>query len=117
MIDIIYIAAYLSLGRDYHRDRQEISDNFEYIKEYYDSIKRNGLRSMILVDGCTQSFIDKYSIKIDVYEIKLIKLNKRFNNISIQNIHIHDERFYYFYDIVVLGTNDYYVLSDISEYQ
>ena len=55
-----YLAAYLTSKYNYHRDVQHKSDNFEYIKEYYQSIVKLNLNAVIIVDDSSDEFIQKY---------------------------------------------------------
>lgn len=127
----VYLAAYLSSKRDRHRNCQIEPDDFDYIKEYCRSIELNGLKSIIIVDECSSKFIKSHTIKIvkpeygETYrknnaEIRFKKIDRsRFtDNTLYDKIHLHDERFYYLYDVIASmseSETEYYMLTDISD--
>lgn len=106
---IKFMAAYLSLNRDYHKNTQIEPNDYEYIREYCDSITKNDCRAVILMDTLSHEFMKRYSTK----NINLCTIDK--NDID-PNILIHDARFFYFLDYIKKDTStEYFMLSDVSD--
>ena len=101
------LSAYLCIDKDYHKDIKISKNNYDYIKEYYESILKHNLDATIIVDDMSINFMKKFTTdKINFYNVKP-KNNKML---------IHDERFYYFLKMVKYYKNtEYFLISDISD--
>jgi hypothetical protein len=106
---IKYLAAYLTGKYDYNRKQQVHSNDFNYIKAYYESIQKLKLQAIIFIDNASEDFIDKYSNEyVSFYQVNENQLTK--------NMHPHDARFLYFEEYIKQDTNtDYFVLTDVSD--
>lgn len=118
---IKYLSAYLCSQYDYHKKTALSSDNFDYIKSYYESIVDLDLEAVIIVDNISDDFIKKYSNKN-------VTFYRQPRNISHDHMQLHDIRFVYFMDYIIrdkcidgltVGTIDgndyYYMISDVSD--
>lgn len=107
---ITYIAAYLSSKYDHFKNTQQQSDNFEYIRQYYESIVKLKLNCVIIVDNISDEFIKKYSNEYVSFYKPITKL--KWDNI----MHIHDLRFFYFLEYMIQDkTSSHFMLTDISD--
>jgi len=108
-----YIAAYLSLLRDLHKNIQLEPNSFEYIKNYYDSIIILDLTSIIVVDDASDEFISHYANR----NVSFYKIQHELDLDIMLNIkHLHDLRFVYFLELIIKDTTtDYFMLTDISD--
>jgi len=111
MMKINYLSLYFCSKFDYNRTEQLEKDNFNYIKEYYNSIVYHNLHSIIFYDDLSDSFINKYQ-----NHNVLFKKPGNHNIFSSKIKHIHDERFFYFLDYIINDYQyDYFVLTDIAD--
>jgi hypothetical protein len=98
---------YYSSKIDFHKNTRQKPNNFNYIKNYYNSILKNNLNTVIFIDNSHDSFRQKYSNK---------NIFLRKTQLKVNNFLIHDVRFieYYFY-IKRHSEIDFFILSDISD--
>jgi hypothetical protein len=102
---IKYISAYLSLNYDHNRKKKQETDDYTYIKEYYESILNLNLISVIIEDNLTNYFMTKYSNNnISFYRPKLCN-----------NMHPHDSRFVYFLEYILGDNSEYFMITDIAD--
>lgn len=119
---IYYISAYFSSIFDNHKNIQIENNNFNYIKEYYQSIINNKVNSIIFIDKSNQQFIDKYENElIQIIKCNLNKYNYLLNNIYnidsiIYKMQPHDIRFFEFYKYIKNNIHIKYIaVTDISD--
>lgn len=106
MTKICYIAAYYTLQKDLHKNVQLEPDSFDYIKDYYNSIVKNGLQSVILHDDCSDAFVEKYQTD----KIRFVKTEHRFT------MQPHDSRFIEYNNYLFNHEEvEYACLTDISD--
>ena len=118
-----YIAAYISSKKDNHKNTKITKNDFNYIKEYYNSILENKVKSVILIDEGNSEFIKKHTtdnisiIKCDINDLFKTNINKRFTTaLNIDYIQPHDIRFYEYYKYISSNKQVKYVaLTDISD--
>ena len=98
--NVIYLAAYLNSKRDEHKDIQLEADSYEYIKDYCCSIKKNNLYCVIIVDKCTDKFMNLYTDKnISFYKQDYDLDGNRLSKVH-DNMLLHDRRFLMFYNYI-----------------
>jgi hypothetical protein len=111
-MDTIYISAYLCHKYDQHKNVKLDSDDFQYIEEYYNSIVKNNLNTLIIIDDNTNDFILKYSNN----NVKIIKVNPMNSDDVINNkLLLHDHRFIYFNNMLKSVTNKFTMFTDIGD--
>jgi hypothetical protein len=100
------LTSYLCAGYDFHKNKQLSANNFDYIKEYYDSVFFHNLKSVIIADNMDKTFIEKYSnMKI---QFSIVETD--------DHMLLHDRRFCYFLKYILEDvTTEYYLLSDVSD--
>lgn len=105
---IKYLAAYLTKKYDYHKRVHQTPNNYDYIKDYYESIIKLNQDTTIIIDDASDEFIKKYTTdKITFYKPKFE---------SNEMIQLHDSRFIYFKEYIEDDTKtDYFLLTDISD--
>lgn len=104
------ISAYLCIDKDYNRNVQLESNDFSYIKDYYDSIIKTNMKATIIVDNVSNEFIKKYESDNIMFHLVNNKIINR------KKMLLHDERFIYFLDIIKnSGPNDYFIVSDVAD--
>ena len=110
-MNVRYLSVYFCYKYDYNRQKQLNSDNYDYIKEYYESIINNNLSSVIFYDHLSDDFIERYKNNNITF-----KRPMHYNLINKKIDHLHDERYFYFLDYIIENNDiDYFVLSDISD--
>lgn len=110
MVKILYLAAYLTSRYDHHRRMQHTDSDFSYIEKYYESIMKLGLKSVIIIDNPTEAnieFINRYTNNnVSFYIPKPVD----------RDMHIHDLRFFYFYEYILSRSDiEYVMMTDISD--
>jgi hypothetical protein len=69
MGQVEYFAVYYTRNKDRHKNVNVENDNFEYMRDYYNSIEKNNLNATIFHDNLSSNFINKYATN----KIKFIK--------------------------------------------
>jgi hypothetical protein len=113
---MIFLSVYLTSRYDYHKNIQLKSDDFCYIENYYNSIKKLKLKSKIFVDTCSKKFIMNHKTNyINFIFDPLCIIKKNTKNTVTNNMLIHDLRFILFRNYLYHKKHSHYFLSDISD--
>jgi hypothetical protein len=121
MDTILYLSAYLNSYHDNHKNTNTNKNNFEDIENYYQSIMKNNLNSVIIVDDTDDEFINKYSNNnISFIKKKEILDDTNIFGIDENIIQPHDLRFILFFHYITqlkqTGSQyEYFVMTDISD--
>lgn len=105
---IKYLTACLTNKYDYHKKIHLDPNDYDYIKDYYESIIKTNQEAIIITDGASDEFIKQYTTdKILFYKPK--------TEIH-DNMQLHDSRFIYFKEYIEQDTEtDYFVLTDVAD--
>lgn len=103
---MIYFAAYYTNNHDNHKNVKLEPNDFEYIKNYYLSIRKKKLPCIILHDNLSEEFINKYQTK----SVKFVKCETN------QKYQPHDARFFHLYNFSRNNEKiKYACMTDISD--
>lgn len=103
--ELVVLSNYFTSKIDPQRKIKQVSNNFDYIKEWYNSIIINDLKAIIFHDNLDFEFVSKYETE----KIKFIKC-------SLGNMSLNDERFFVFNEYLNQIDNSCYILiSDIND--
>ena len=114
MNDVIILTSYLSLKYDHHRKTQIKSDDFKYIKDFYNSVLKLNITVKIFYDNLSSKFIQKYTTD----NIEFVLINRKLNYTCF---HPHEFRFIAFYDYLknsnpnILSNYKYIFTTDIRD--
>lgn len=102
---LILLSTYFTSKLDPMRKIQQAEDNFDYFKEWYESVKELGLRAVIFCDTISEEFKAKHETdKISFVRSKLGTHS------------LNDERFFIFHEFVQhLNTDTFVVSTDIND--
>lgn len=102
------IATYLTTVIDWQRGIYTDTDNFEYIRHFYESAQKSGVGVTILHDSLTQPFINTYTTS----KIKFVKVNPALYPYA----GVNDVRFLMFGDLIAKNPQWQYIFNvDISD--
>lgn len=121
----ILFTSYFCTRNDPQRNKQVNENDFNYIKKYYNSVKKLNLNCLIFHDNLSDDFIKKYST--DKINFHIIKLD------NYRNKSLNDIRFLAYYDYllkhpeinkvfmtdvndVVINMNPFNIINDDSIY-
>lgn len=103
--DLIFMSSYFTSKMDPLRNKMQEIDNFDYIKNWYESVNELGIRAVIFCDNISDDFIFKYETK-----------NISFIKCQLGPHSLNDERFFIFYEFVQeLNSTTYVVSTDIND--
>ena len=100
----VVLTCYFNMRRDPQRNMRQKSDNFEYIRPWYDSMKRLGLHGIIFYDRLSEGFVKRYQTD------RII-----FKRCVYGGYSLNDERFFMYY--LYLSANPYrrVFMTDVSD--
>lgn len=102
---LIFLSTYFTSKIDPMRKIQQAGDNFEYFRNWYESVDELGLRAFIFCDTISEAFEKKYSTE----KISFIKC-------QLGPHSLNDERFFIFHEFVQhLKPETYVVSTDIND--
>lgn len=103
--ELIVFSNYFTSKIDPQRKISQPTNNFDYIKNWYQSIIKNNLKAVIFYDELENSFVEKHE-NSNVIFVKCI----------LGNMSLNDERFFVFNEFISLFEIDCYVLfTDIND--
>jgi hypothetical protein len=103
--ELVVLSNYFTSKIDPQRKIKQVSNNFDYIKDWYNSIVINDLKAIIFHDNLDLEFVSKYETK----KIKFIKC-------TLGKMSVNDERFFVFNEYLNQINNSCYILiSDIND--
>jgi len=105
-MDII-LSSYYTTKPDPQKDKYINNNNFEYIKYFYNSIKKHNLNCVIFHDNLNDNFIDMYTTD----KILFIKINLD----QYKRTSLNDIRFYVYYEYIKNNDINNVIFTDISD--
>lgn len=113
------ISTYFTLQNDPQSKKVWENDNFNYIKNFYNSLVKLNLNGYILVDNVTDAFIEKYQtdkikiIRVDATGLNVIDIRwKLYYDFLLKNEHIENVFFTDISDVIVLRNPFYFIRKD-----
>lgn len=100
----IILSTYFTSKIDYQRCKHQSNDDYQYIKDWYESIISLQLKGIIFHDNLSDNFVRKYQNK----NIKFIK-------VKVGNLSLNDERFFIYLNFLKENIFDYVLMTDISD--
>lgn len=100
----IILSTYFTSKLDPQRDCFQDLNNFEYIKNFYNSIVANKLNAIIFYDNLSQFFVDKYNNE----NIKFIK-------VKLGNYSLNDERFFIYAEYIQKYKPEKIIMCDVND--
>lgn len=102
--DLLVVSNYFTSKSDPQRSIYQDSNSFDYIEEWYNSVVSYRLNAIILHDGLSSAFIEKYGNE-----------HIHFIACSLGDYSLNDERFILFNALVKSTDYPYYLFTDISD--
>ncbi|SNS23740.1 hypothetical protein SAMN06295967_105237 [Belliella buryatensis] len=103
--ELVILSTYFTSKIDPMRKFQQPNDNFEYFKDWYESINELGLRAVIFCDTISESFERKYTTD----KISFIRC-------QLGPHSLNDERFFIFHEFIQdLSPHTFIVSTDIND--
>ena len=103
--DFIVLSNYFTTKADPQSNISRASNDFEYIRLWYESIRRNDLYAVVFHDTLEREFIDDYQTD------KIIFIKCRLGQMSL-----NDERFFVFREFMeVVNNNCFLLTTDIND--
>lgn len=102
---LIVLSTYFSSKQDPVRGGYQDSDNFEYIKNWYNSIQKHDLKAVVFYDRLSEGFIQTYQTE-----------KIRFVRCQLGGMSLNDERFFIFREFISkLPDNCFVLTTDIND--
>jgi len=103
--DFIILSNYFTTKADPQSNVSRASNDFEYIRLWYESVRRNNLYAVVFHDALEREFIDNYQTD------KIIFIKCRLGRMSL-----NDERFFIFREFLeVVNNNCFLLTTDIND--
>lgn len=103
--ELIVLSNYFTSKIDPQRGVNQSANDFNYIKNWYQSIIKNQLNGVVFHDGLEKEFIQKYQTE------KVIFLECKLGLMSL-----NDERFFVFHEFLnFVNDNSYILITDIND--
>ncbi|WP_322971827.1 hypothetical protein [Faecalibacter sp. LW9] len=100
----VILTTYFTTKKDPQRSTFTENDDFNYIKEFYESIIKQNLHAIIFYDSLSNEFITKYSCK----NIQFIKVN-------LGPYSLNDERFYIYCEYITLTKPEKIIMAEVND--
>jgi len=102
---LIFLSTYFTSKQDPLRSIKQADDNFEYFRNWYESIDELGIRAIIFCDTISEEFEKKY----ETDKISFVRC-------QLGPYSLNDERFFIFHEFVQeLKTDAFVVSTDIND--
>ena len=106
--DDVVFTSYFTSTEDFQRHRRHAPNHFQYIREFYWSLKKHGLRAVIFHDGLDSGF--QHRLSSDHPKLSFSKVE------SLHSRSTNDARFYSYYQYLREHPDiDKVLLTDISD--
>ncbi|SDC82873.1 hypothetical protein SAMN04488104_100717 [Algoriphagus faecimaris] len=103
--ELLVLSTYFSSKQDPVRGGYQDSDNFDYIKNWYNSVQNYGLWAVVFHDRLSLDFIQKYQTE-----------KIRFVRCQLGGMSLNDERFFIYQEFIPhLPDNIYMLSTDIND--
>ncbi len=102
--DTVILSCYMTSKKDPQRDLFQDNNNYEYIKPWYESVKKHDLHGIIFYDQLSDEFVEQYKTE------KIIFIKTKIGKFSI-----NDERFILYYKYLLLNKYKYVLMTDVSD--
>tara|TARA_B100000674_G_scaffold454015_1_gene426659 strand:- start:417 stop:1313 length:897 start_codon:yes stop_codon:yes gene_type:complete len=100
----VVLTCYFNSKKDPQRNIKIDNDSYEYIKPWYETMKKQNLHGIIFYDNLSSNFISKYQTE----KIIFIKSN-------IGKYSINDERYILWYKFILYNPYNYILMTDVSD--